>query len=97
MEPISYTERTCIIEVEIDSDTSTLLIGIVVDAVSDVLNIREEEIEDTPKFATQLKHDYVLGMAKRDGGGCSTSTWCYLRMKSLPVRKPLEACELIET
>jgi purine-binding chemotaxis protein CheW len=68
MEPIPYTERTCIIVVEIDSDTATLLIGIVVDAVSEVLNIREDEIEDTPKFGTQLKHDYILGMAKRDGG-----------------------------
>jgi len=68
MESIPYTERTCIIVVEIDSDAATILLGIVVDAVSEVLNIREEEIEETPKFGTQLKHDYILGMAKRDGG-----------------------------
>jgi purine-binding chemotaxis protein CheW len=68
MEAIPYTERTCIIVVEIDSDAATILLGIVVDAVSEVLNIREEEIEETPKFGTQLKHDYILGMAKRDGG-----------------------------
>lgn len=68
MEPIPYTERTCIIVVEIDSAAATILIGIVVDSVCEVLNIREEEIEETPKFGTQLKHDYILGMAKRDGG-----------------------------
>ena len=68
METIAYTERTCIIVVEIDSAASTILIGIVVDSVCEVLNIREEEIEETPKFGTQLKHDYILGMAKRDGG-----------------------------
>jgi purine-binding chemotaxis protein CheW len=68
MEAIAYTERTCIIVVEIDSDAATILLGIVVDSVSEVLNIREEEIEETPKFGTQLKHDYILGMAKRDGG-----------------------------
>ena len=68
MEYIPYTERSCIIVVEIDSDAATILLGIVVDAVSEVLNIREEEIEETPKFGTQLKHDYILGMAKRDGG-----------------------------
>ena len=68
MQAIPYTERTCIIVVEIDSDAATILLGIVVDAVSEVLNIREEEIEETPKFGTQLKHDYILGMAKRDGG-----------------------------
>ena len=68
METIPYTERTCIIVVEIDSDEATILIGIVVDAVCEVLNIREEEVEETPKFGTRLKHDYILGMAKRDGG-----------------------------
>lgn len=68
METIPYTERTCIIVVEIDSEEATLLIGIVVDAVCEVLNIREEEVEETPKFGSRLKHDYILGMAKRDGG-----------------------------
>ncbi len=68
MPSIPYTERTCIIVVEIDSETATILIGIVVDSVSEVLNIREEEIEETPKFGSRLKHDYILGMAKKDGG-----------------------------
>jgi len=68
MASIPYTERTCIIVVEIDSEHATILIGIVVDSVCEVLNIREDEIEETPKFGTQLKHDYILGMAKRDGG-----------------------------
>jgi purine-binding chemotaxis protein CheW len=68
MPSIPYTERTCIIVVEIDSETATILIGIVVDSVSEVLNIREEEIEETPKFGIRLKHDYILGMAKKDGG-----------------------------
>ena len=68
MEAIPYSDRTCIIVVEIDSNAATLLIGIVVDAVSEVLNIREEEIEETPKFGTSLNTEYILGMAKRDGG-----------------------------
>jgi len=44
MDAIPYSDRTCIIVVGIDSDASTVLIGIVVDAVSEVLNIREDEI-----------------------------------------------------
>ena len=68
MEAIPYTDRTCIIVVEIDSDASTVLIGIVVDAVSEVLNIREDEIEDTPKFGTKLNTEYILGMAKIQKG-----------------------------
>ncbi len=68
MEAIPYSERTCIIVVEIDSNEATVLIGIVVDAVSEVLNVREEEIEDAPAFGTKLDTDYILGMAKMEGG-----------------------------
>ncbi len=68
IEAIPYSDRTCIIVVEIDSDKVTVLIGIVVDAVSEVLNIREDEIEDTPKFGTRLNTEYILGMAKIQKG-----------------------------
>lgn len=68
MESIDYTDRTCIIVVEIDSDAATVLIGIVVDAVSEVLNIKESEIEETPQFGTSLNTEYILGMAKMEGG-----------------------------
>lgn len=68
MESIPYNDRTCIIVVEIDSADSTVLIGIVVDSVSEVLNIREDEIEDTPAFGTKLDTNYILGMAKMEGG-----------------------------
>ena len=68
MGEIPYNDRTCIIVVEMDSDSATILIGIVVDAVSEVLNIQESEIEETPAFGTQLNTDYILGMAKTEGG-----------------------------
>jgi purine-binding chemotaxis protein CheW len=68
MGEIPYTDRTCIIVVEIDAESGTVLIGIVVDAVSEVLNITEEEIEDAPVFGSKLNTDYILGMAKTDGG-----------------------------
>ncbi len=68
MGEIPYTDRTCIIVVEIDSQDSTVLIGIVVDAVSEVLNIAEDEIEEAPAFGSRLDTDYILGMAKMEGG-----------------------------
>ncbi len=68
MESIDYTERTCIIVVEIEGTTDTVQIGIVVDSVSEVLNVDVEEIEDTPTFGTKLNTDYILGMAKMEGG-----------------------------
>ena len=67
MQEIEYTERTCIIVVEIKGQTVTVQIGIVVDAVSEVLNIKGEDIEDTPTFGTKLDTEYILGMAKMEG------------------------------
>jgi len=68
MEPIDYTERTCIIVVEIAGQAGTVLIGIVVDSVSEVLNIKVEDIEETPAFGSQVNTEYILGMAKMEGG-----------------------------
>ncbi len=68
MEAINYTERTCIIVVEIEGSSGTIQIGIVVDTVSEVLNIKGKDIEDTPIFGTKLNTDYILGMAKIEGG-----------------------------
>ena len=63
-----YTERTCIIVVEIEGSGAKLHIGVVVDSVSEVLNIKGADIEDTPSFGTALETDYILGMAKTGGG-----------------------------
>ena len=68
MEELEYTERTCIIVVEIEGQAGKVMIGIVVDSVSEVLNIKGEDIEDTPAFGTKLNTDYILGMAKMEGG-----------------------------
>ena len=65
---IDYTERTCIIVVEIDGQAGTVLIGIVVDSVSEVLNVKGDDIADTPTFGTKLNTEYILGMAKMEGG-----------------------------
>lgn len=61
---IDYTDRTCIIVVEIKSAFGVIPIGTVVDAVSEVLNIKAEDIEDTPAFGARLNTEYILGMAK---------------------------------
>jgi len=68
MEATGYTERTCIIVVEITKASGSVLIGIVVDSVSEVLNIKAAEIEDTPNFGNHLNTDYIYGMAKVGGG-----------------------------
>jgi purine-binding chemotaxis protein CheW len=68
MEAIDYTDRTCIVVVEIEATVGTVQIGLVVDSVSEVLNIKSEDIEDAPAFGAKLSTDYILGMAKIEGG-----------------------------
>jgi purine-binding chemotaxis protein CheW len=68
MDEIGHTERTCIIVVEMKVQGGAVLIGIVVDSVSEVLNIRAADIEEAPTFGNKLETDYILGMAKMNGG-----------------------------
>ncbi|PKN62846.1 MAG: chemotaxis protein CheW [Deltaproteobacteria bacterium HGW-Deltaproteobacteria-15] len=63
-----FTERTCIVVVEVDSGSGTIVVGLIVDSVSEVLNIKSEDIEETPGFGTKVNTDYILGMAKLSGG-----------------------------
>jgi len=68
MAAIDYTERTCIIVVEIESESGTVQVGVVVDAVSEVLNVNTGDIENTPQFGISMDTGYILGMAKMEGG-----------------------------
>lgn len=68
LQSAEYTERTCIIIVEIVSIQKKPIIGIVVDSVSEVLNIKINDIEKTPSFGADLNTDFILGMAKIGGG-----------------------------
>ncbi len=68
IQEIDYTERTCIIVVEIMAGEGHIEVGIVVDAVSEVMNIKADDIQDAPNFGTRLNTDFILGMAKMEGG-----------------------------
>lgn len=64
MEEAARTEETCIIVVETNSNGRKLSIGLIVDKVSEVLNITEESIEDAPGFGMSLDTQFILGMGK---------------------------------
>jgi len=83
MASLAYTERTCIIVVEIRTPVflsgqareqvlafvdRKISMGIVVDAVSEVLSIKGADIEETPCFGTGPNTAYILGMAKSAQG-----------------------------
>lgn len=63
MEEIEITEQSCIIVVEIDAGNRHFQTGIVVDHVSEVLEIPGEAIEDSPEFGS-VNTDFILGMGK---------------------------------
>ena len=62
-----YNDRTCIIVVEISCSSGSTMMGIVVDSVSEVVQIKNEDVEDAPRFGVTLDMEYILGMAKFDG------------------------------
>jgi purine-binding chemotaxis protein CheW len=62
-----YTQRTCIIVTQVQGETAPVLVGIVVDGVSEVLNLSGQEIENTPDFGDDAGVRYLLGMAKVKG------------------------------
>jgi purine-binding chemotaxis protein CheW len=68
MPSADYTDRTCIIVVDVTTSSGELQMGIVVDSVSEVLNIKSDEIDPTPSFGTKLQTEYIMGMAKMDAG-----------------------------
>lgn len=68
MEEIEYTDRTCIIVVEIQgAKGNQILMGLVVDSVKEVLNVVSSELEPPPEFGTTLDTAFIMGMAKVRG------------------------------
>ena len=66
MQEIGHTDRTCIVIVEVAADRGTVQMGIIVDAVSEVLNVAEEEVEPPPDLSAGSRTRYILGMAKME-------------------------------
>ncbi len=62
-----YSDRTCIIVVDIVVRNATVLMGIIVDSVSDVMSVAVEELEEAPGFGEWTASTYVDGMAKVKG------------------------------
>jgi purine-binding chemotaxis protein CheW len=67
MPSVEYTKRNCIIVVQVIGPSAPLLMGMVVDEVSEVVVIASADIEDTPDFGSSINTGYILGMAKIKG------------------------------
>lgn len=62
MPSADYTEETCIVVVDLDN----FQMGIIIDTVLEVLDIKSEAIEPAPSFGAKVDTDYIYGMGKID-------------------------------
>ena len=58
------TKRTCIVIVEVESENGRMVMGVIADAVNQVVEFRPEEIEAPPSFGTPVRVDYLRGLGK---------------------------------
>jgi purine-binding chemotaxis protein CheW len=65
--PSPITKRSCIVIVEVQADDQRQVVGVMVDAVNEVLDIAEAEIEPPPTFGARIRSDFILGMGKVKG------------------------------
>lgn len=64
--PAEVGKRTCIVIIELQLDAESQIIGALVDAVNQVLEIPAAEIEPAPSFGTQIRRDFMRGIGKVD-------------------------------
>ena len=58
------TDETCIIVVDVAQNGQSIQTGILVDTVSEVLDIAGDQIEEAPSFGTAVNTDFIMGMGK---------------------------------
>jgi purine-binding chemotaxis protein CheW len=63
----TISRRTCIVIIEVPAGEEKQDIGVVVDAVSEVLEIPADDIEPAPAFGTKIRTDFIEGMGKVNG------------------------------
>ena len=68
MDGIEDTEQTCIIVVDFIEDQNAIQMGIIVDSVSEVLDIDVNDIDDPPRFGAAVRTSFIKGIAKTKDG-----------------------------
>ena len=61
------TRRTCIVIIEMEADGERQDVGVIVDAVNEVLEILHQDIEPAPAFGAKIRTDFISGMGKVNG------------------------------
>ncbi|MDD2894169.1 MAG: chemotaxis protein CheW [Halothiobacillaceae bacterium] len=63
----SVGRRTCVVIIEIETPDGQQVVGVMVDAVNEVLDIPAAEIEPAPSFGAHIRADFIKGMGKVEG------------------------------
>lgn len=58
------TRKTCIVIIETEMGNASQVFGVLVDAVNEVLEIADSDIESPPSFGTTVRTDFIQGMGK---------------------------------
>jgi len=61
---LDVTNRTCVVIVEVELEEEPVVMGIVADAVSQVVELAPDEIAEPPSFGTDVRVEYLLGMGR---------------------------------
>jgi len=64
--PTEPSRRTCIVIVEVESDDARHDMGVMVEAVNEVLDISPENVEPAPAFGAAVRADFIRGMGRVD-------------------------------
>lgn len=65
--PANVSRRTCIVIIEVEHEGEQQVVGVMVDAVNEVLDIPPDQIEPAPSFGAQIRADFIQGMGKVEG------------------------------
>jgi purine-binding chemotaxis protein CheW len=57
-------KTTCIVIVEVEQDSERTVMGVIADAVNQVIDLAPEDIEQPPAFGTRVRLEYLFGMGK---------------------------------
>ncbi len=66
LEPLEYGPMTVVIVLSVQSEDRERLMGVVVDAVSDVYNVKPEDLKPAPDLGDRLRSEFVKGLATVD-------------------------------
>jgi purine-binding chemotaxis protein CheW len=91
MDVAEFTRQTCIIVVDVPGVTERIQMGVIVDGVKEVLNVKKEDLEDVPSFGIRVDTSYLLGLAN-----CKTGISLLLDIERVLTQSEIEAVETID-